>query len=69
MKRIATVSGLLAATALAFGAMAGPAAADNNADIQNITIPICVDALTFTGVAKAQCNVVDIHDIGNTGHS
>ncbi|MFC3994600.1 hypothetical protein ACFOVU_01630 [Nocardiopsis sediminis] len=69
MKRIATVSGLLAATALAFGAMAGPASADNNADIQNITVPICVDVLQFTGVNDIGCNVVDIHDIGNVGHS
>ncbi|KOX13128.1 hypothetical protein [Nocardiopsis sp. NRRL B-16309] len=58
MKRIATISGLFLATGLAVGAMAGPAAADNNADIQNITVPICADVLTFSLVDLDGCNVV-----------
>ncbi|GAB3443484.1 hypothetical protein GCM10027570_11480 [Streptomonospora sediminis] len=61
MKRIATVSGLIAATALAFGAMSGTASADNNAEVQNITVPICVDLLQASGVAPDGCSVVDVH--------
>ncbi|MDA0565764.1 hypothetical protein LG943_15785 [Streptomonospora sp. S1-112] len=68
MKRIATVSGLIAATALALGAMTGTAAADNNAEVQNVTIPICLDAgiLQGSGVFGGDgCNVVDIeHEKG-----
>ncbi|WP_433698596.1 hypothetical protein [Nocardiopsis sp. CA-288880] len=58
MKRIATVSGLLLATGLALGAMTGTAAADNNANIQNVTVPICADILAFDGVDLGGCNVV-----------
>ncbi|MFE3458570.1 hypothetical protein ACFXKD_13590 [Nocardiopsis aegyptia] len=58
MKRIATISGLFLATGLAVGALAGPASADNNADIQNITVPICADVLTFSFVNLDGCNVV-----------
>ncbi len=58
MKRFATISGLVLATGLAFGAMAGPAAADNNANIQNITVPICADVLAFAGVDHGGCNVL-----------
>jgi hypothetical protein len=57
MKRIATVSGLLLATGLALGAMTGTAAADNNANIQNVTVPICADILAFDGVDLGGCNV------------
>ncbi|GAB3498026.1 hypothetical protein [Nocardiopsis coralliicola] len=60
MKRFATVSGLLATTALALGAMAGTASADNNADVQNISIPVCVDALATSGIAPEGCSVIDI---------
>ncbi|MFY7064379.1 hypothetical protein ACOQFV_00790 [Nocardiopsis changdeensis] len=58
MKRFASVSGLILATGLAFGAMTGTAAADNNADIQNITVPICADVITFSLVSMDGCNVV-----------
>ncbi|RKS07470.1 hypothetical protein DFP74_3141 [Nocardiopsis sp. Huas11] len=58
MKRIATISGLFLATGLAVGALAGPAAADNNAHIQNITVPICADVLQFSFVSMDGCNVV-----------
>ncbi|MUL41911.1 hypothetical protein FZ103_12110 [Streptomonospora sp. PA3] len=61
MKRIATVSGLIAATALALGAMTGSASADNNAEIQNITVPICVDVLQASGIAPDGCSNVDVH--------
>ncbi|WP_067969814.1 hypothetical protein [Nocardiopsis trehalosi] len=67
MKRIATLSGLVATAAIAFGAMAGPAAADNNADIQNITIPICADVLQASGIAPDGCSVVKIKDTANKG--
>jgi hypothetical protein len=58
MSRIAKVSGFVLATGLAFGAFAGTAAADNNAEVQNVTIPICVDLLASSGFTGAQCNVV-----------
>ncbi|RCV52865.1 hypothetical protein [Marinitenerispora sediminis] len=61
MKRFATVSGLIAMSALTFGALAGPAQADNNANIQNITVPICADVLALIGQDGAHCNVVDVH--------
>ncbi|AFR08786.1 MULTISPECIES: hypothetical protein [Nocardiopsis] len=63
MKRIASVSGLILATGLALGAMSGTAAADNNANIQNITVPICADVIAFTGFSSEGCNVIsnDIH--------
>ena len=63
MKRIATVSGLLLATGLALGAMTGTAAADNNANIQNITVPICADVIAFTGFSGGDCNVTSIDSI------
>ncbi|SIO90506.1 hypothetical protein [Nocardiopsis sp. JB363] len=59
MSRIAKVSGFVLAAGLAFGAFTGTAAADNNADIQNITIPICLDVLKASGVSASGCNVVD----------
>lgn len=58
MKRIATVSGLVLATGLALGAMSGTAAADNNANVQNVTVPVCADVLTFSGFNVDGCNVV-----------
>ncbi|WP_017569227.1 hypothetical protein [Nocardiopsis halotolerans] len=58
MKRFASVSGLLLATGLAFGAMTGTAAADNNSEIQNVTVPICAEVIAFTGLDGADCNVV-----------
>jgi hypothetical protein len=58
MKRFASVSGLILATGLALGAMSGTAAADNNAEIQNVTVPICADVLSISGVELASCNVV-----------
>ncbi|PDP86059.1 hypothetical protein CQJ94_20210 [Glycomyces fuscus] len=58
MKRFASVSGLILATGLALGAMSGTAAADNNAEIQNVTVPICADVLAFSGIDLAGCNVV-----------
>ncbi|GAA1092318.1 hypothetical protein [Nocardiopsis composta] len=61
MKRIAAASGLLAATALALGAMTGTASADNNAEIQNITVPICADVLTLSGIDADGCSTIDIH--------
>ncbi|KIH97803.1 membrane protein [Streptomonospora alba] len=64
MKRIAKVSGLVAATALAFGAMTGTASADNNAEIQNITVPICVDVLQASGIAPDGCNNIDVEKKG-----
>ncbi len=57
MKRFASVSGLILATGLALGAMSGTAAADNNADIQNVTVPICADVLAFDGFDLGGCNV------------
>ncbi|QUX28688.1 hypothetical protein KGD83_26330 [Nocardiopsis akebiae] len=59
MSRIAKVSGFVLATGLAFGAFTGTAAADNNADIQNVTIPICLDVLKASGVSGSDCNVVN----------
>ncbi|WP_017578679.1 hypothetical protein [Nocardiopsis valliformis] len=59
MTRIAKVSGFVLAAGLAFGALSGTAAADNNAKVQNITIPICVDVLKASGVSASGCNVVD----------
>ncbi|WP_285731809.1 hypothetical protein [Nocardiopsis sp. ATB16-24] len=59
MSRIAKVSGFILATGLAFGAMTGTAAADNNADIQNVTVPICLDVLKASGVSASGCNVVN----------
>ncbi|MCK9872616.1 hypothetical protein AB0M72_26520 [Nocardiopsis dassonvillei] len=59
MKRFASVSGLILATGLALGAMSGTAAADNNAEIQNVTVPICADVLAFDGVELGgDCNVI-----------
>lgn len=63
MKRIITASGFVLATGLALGAMAGPASADNNADVQNITVPICADVISFSGMSAEGCNVVDSSDI------
>ncbi|GAB3498031.1 hypothetical protein [Nocardiopsis coralliicola] len=68
MKRIATVSGLLATTALALGAMAGTASADNNADVQNISVPVCVDLLATSGVAPEGCSVIDVQEEMGIGH-
>ncbi|MBQ1080272.1 MULTISPECIES: hypothetical protein [Nocardiopsis] len=59
MSRIAKVSGFVLATGLAFGALTGTAAADNNAQIQNITIPICLDVIKASGFSASGCNVVD----------
>lgn len=59
MSRLAKVSGFVLATGLAFGAFTGTAAADNNADVQNVTIPICLDILKASGVSASGCNVVD----------
>ena len=59
MSRIAKISGFALAAGLAFGAFTGTAAADNNADVQNVTIPICVDVLKASGVSASGCNVVD----------
>ncbi|OLT24277.1 hypothetical protein BJF83_07380 [Nocardiopsis sp. CNR-923] len=59
MKRFSTVSGLVLATGLAVGSMTGTAAADNNANIQNITVPICADVLQFALVSLDGCNVID----------
>ncbi|PWV51180.1 hypothetical protein [Nocardiopsis sp. L17-MgMaSL7] len=59
MSRIAKVSGFVLATGLAFGALTGTAAADNNAHIQNITIPICLDVIKASGFSASGCNVVD----------
>ncbi|MFL1376039.1 MULTISPECIES: hypothetical protein [unclassified Nocardiopsis] len=58
MKRFASISGLVLATGLAFGAMTAPAAADNNADIQNITVPICADVISFSLISFDGCNVI-----------
>ncbi|WP_306367371.1 hypothetical protein [Nocardiopsis sp. CC223A] len=58
MKRFASVSGLVLATGLALGAMTGTAAADNNANIQNITVPICADVIQFALVSMDGCNVI-----------
>ncbi|MEU3020681.1 MULTISPECIES: hypothetical protein [unclassified Nocardiopsis] len=59
MQRITAVSGLLLATGLALGAMTGTAAADNNAHIQNITVPICADVISFAGFSSEGCNVIN----------
>ncbi|WP_028646552.1 hypothetical protein [Nocardiopsis sp. CNT312] len=59
MKRFSTVSGLVLATGLALGALSAPASADNNSDVQNITVPICADVLQFAGISADGCNVVD----------
>lgn len=58
MSRFAKVSGFVLATGLAFGALSGTAAADNNANVQNLTIPVCVDLLAASGVTGGECNVV-----------
>ncbi|MFC9088031.1 hypothetical protein [Nocardiopsis dassonvillei] len=58
MSRIAKVSGFVLATGLAFGAFTGTAAADNNANVQNVTIPICLDVLAASGVSGSDCNVL-----------
>ena len=58
MSRIAKVSGFVLATGLAFGALSGTAAADNNADIQNVTVPVCADVISFSGLSSEGCNVV-----------
>lgn len=58
MKRITAVSGLILATGLALGAMTGTAAADNNANIQNVTVPICADVISFAGFSSDGCNVI-----------
>lgn len=62
MTRIGKISGFVLATGLAFGAMTGTAAADNNADIQNVTIPVCVDVLKASGASASGCNVVNVDD-------
>ncbi|WP_028646551.1 hypothetical protein [Nocardiopsis sp. CNT312] len=59
MRRIAKISGIALATGLALGALSAPASADNNSDVQNITIPICADVLQFAGISADGCNVVD----------
>ncbi|MCY9787470.1 hypothetical protein KIK06_26665 [Nocardiopsis sp. EMB25] len=59
MKRFSTAAGLVLATGLALGSLTGTAAADNNADIQNITVPICADVLQFALVSLDGCNVID----------
>ena len=59
MTRIAKVSGFVLATGLAFGALSGTAAADNNAKIQNITIPVCIDVVKASGISHSGCNVVN----------
>ncbi|MBR8741868.1 hypothetical protein [Nocardiopsis sp. MG754419] len=63
MKRITAVSGLILATGLALGAMSGTASADNNANIQNVTVPVCADVISFAGFSSEGCNVIsnDIH--------
>ena len=58
MTRIAKVSGFVLAAGLAFGALTGTAAADNNANVQNVTIPICLDVLAASGFSGGDCNVV-----------
>ena len=58
MKRITAVSGLILATGLAFGALTGTAAADNNANVQNLTVPICADVISFAGFSSEGCNVI-----------
>ncbi|MFI6577735.1 hypothetical protein ACIBFB_18250 [Nocardiopsis sp. NPDC050513] len=68
MKRFSTVSGLVLATGLAVGSMTGTAAADNNANIQNITVPICADVLQFALVSLDGCNVIDF-DANNNIHN
>ncbi|MEV2275940.1 hypothetical protein AB0I72_10155 [Nocardiopsis sp. NPDC049922] len=68
MKRFSTVSGLVLATGLAVGSMTGTAAADNNANIQNITVPICADVLQFALVSVDGCNVIDF-DANNNIHN
>ncbi|MEV2275941.1 hypothetical protein AB0I72_10160 [Nocardiopsis sp. NPDC049922] len=65
MPRIAKASGLILATGLALGAMTGTAAADNNARVQNITIPICLDLIQAAGLSADGCNVVDVDHNGN----
>ncbi|WP_116245602.1 hypothetical protein [Nocardiopsis sp. FIRDI 009] len=65
MTRIAKASGLVLATGLALGALTGTAAADNNANVQNITVPICADILQFAGVSVDGCNVIDKDANGN----
>ncbi|MFW5420513.1 hypothetical protein J0910_28265 [Nocardiopsis sp. CNT-189] len=67
MKRIAAVSGLLATTALALGAMTGTASADNNAEVQNITVPICLEVLSAEGKALNGCSNFDLHTEEGTG--
>ncbi|MFV2197061.1 hypothetical protein [Nocardiopsis sp. LOL_012] len=59
MKRFSAVSGLVLATGLALGALSAPASADNNSDVQNITVPICVDAVQAALASIDGCNVVD----------
>ncbi|MFC7329322.1 hypothetical protein [Marinactinospora rubrisoli] len=60
MKRFATVTGLIAMSALTFGALAGPAQADNNAQVQKISIPICANILALVGSEDQSCNVPDV---------
>ncbi|MCY9787471.1 hypothetical protein KIK06_26670 [Nocardiopsis sp. EMB25] len=65
MTRIARASGLVLATGLALGALTGTAAADNNANVQNITIPVCLDVIQVAGLTADGCNVVDKDANGN----
>lgn len=57
MKRFVAVSGLFLASGLALGTMTGTAAADNNANVQNITVPVCAEVLAFSGLDLDGCNV------------
>ena len=58
MSRIAKASGFVLATGFAFAALTGTAAADNNAEVQNVTIPVCVDVLQAAGFSSDGCNVI-----------
>ncbi|MFC7329323.1 hypothetical protein [Marinactinospora rubrisoli] len=58
MKRIAALTALIAMSAFTSGALAGPAHADNNAKVQDITIPICIDLLAITGLDEDGCTVL-----------
>ncbi|GAA3764271.1 hypothetical protein HDA32_005009 [Spinactinospora alkalitolerans] len=60
MKRIAAVSGLLATAALAFGAFAAPAHADNNAGAQKVTVPVCADVFQSSSIAPEGCSTLDV---------
>ncbi|RCV52866.1 hypothetical protein [Marinitenerispora sediminis] len=68
MKRIAALSGVFAMSALALGTLAAPAHADNNAKVQNITIPICIDLLEITGLDEDGCTVLHYNTETGVGH-